>query len=376
MKKHFIDGVPRYFMPYSHDCFHNALASQLLYMGCNINIVLADYLSFMYDSENGYIGLNYPVKPSTTLELKEEELNTSMEFVYLPVPEYYSSKNKVQQTAKKEERISIKMYVDTDYEEAYARAKELIDSNKPVVAAIDLYHMPYHKYYKSGHALHYVVITGYDEDKRVFSLFDKNRITASDFDGEIGMDAVRTARSSEYKLTDGLRGEYTKALMNIWAEIEVGDNFKISEERIKNVLIESCKRMNGEKTVLGNKCGLGALELFTEELRAKKQEGLDDRNSYLFRTYYNENFKLISRGRKRFKEFISELGEWIPANIIEDTSEYLEQSAVHWDVCANLCIKLGITKSMSVLDNMTRQLQIVREVEQKITENLYRCSNT
>ena len=72
MKKHFIDGVPRYFMPHVHDCFHNALAAQLLYTGYNVNLVLADYLCFMYDKENGYMGVNYLFKYFTSVQFSEK----------------------------------------------------------------------------------------------------------------------------------------------------------------------------------------------------------------------------------------------------------------------------------------------------------------
>lgn len=373
MMKHFVEGVPRCSVPYSHDCLHNALASQLSYMGYNINIVQADYLSFMYSKENGCIGLNYLIDPSVVIVSNEEELNTSMEFIYLPLSKFYSSKNRVQPAVKHDEYLTIARYVNSYREEAYARTKELIDEGNPVIVAIDLYCMPYHKYCNARHALHFVVITGYDEKEGVFHVFDKNLVTASDFDGKLGIEEVMAARSSEYIVEDGKGGEYIRSLANIWVEAEAGENFKISDERLANILKESYKRMNGEKDVLGYKCGLDAIKLFRQSVTERKQESPDDRNLYLFRTYYNENFKLISRGRKRFREFIKELNGLVPADIIAATSEYLEQSAVHWDICANLCIKFGITRSVAMLDNMTKQLQLITELEQGITDNLYRC---
>jgi hypothetical protein len=373
MMKHFVEGVPRCSVSYSHDCLHNALASLLSYMGYNINIVQADYLSFMHSRENGCIGLNYLIDPSAVIISNEEELNTSMEFIYLPLSKLYSSKNTIQPVVKHEEYLTIERYVNSDREEAYARTKELIDEGNPVIVAIDLYHMPYHKYCNARHALHFVVITGYDEEEGVFQVFDKNVVTASDFDGKLGIEEVMEARSSDYIIEDGKGGEYTRSLSNVWIEAEVGKDFKISDGRLANIFKESYKRMSGEKDVLGYKCGLAAIKLFRESISDMKQEGPDDRKLYLFRTYYNENFKLISRGRKRFREYIKELNGLVPADLIASTSEYLEQSAVHWDICANLCIKFGITRSVAMLDNMAKQLQLITEIEQGITDNLYHC---
>jgi hypothetical protein len=370
MSKSFIEGVPRYFMPTSHDCFHNALASELLFMGLSPNIILADYLSFMYDRESGYIGLNYLGKPNTTVEFTEEELNTSLGFVYLLPPAHYTDTKEVRVTNQYKDRLTIRTFIEDSSEVAYTRAKELIDNKIPVAVAIDLYYMPYHKYYKANHALHYIVLTGYDEDEQTFTAFDKNPISGCDFDGKISMEEVMLARKSDNQMSNEFAGAYFRPVRNIWAEIDSSFKLKLTDEKIRNILLESYMRMKGEKKVLGMPCGLPVLDTLREDLLAKKETGLDDKSLAFFRTYYSENFKVVSRSRRRFREFLNELGDFVPADIISDISEFLNISSTSWDVCANLCIKLGITRSVKNLDPMAEQLETIKGAEQKILDKI------
>jgi hypothetical protein len=182
VEKRSIHNVPRYFEPHIHDCFQNVLSSQLLFMGLNPKILLADYLSFLYDADNGYVGLNYLFKPNTSVEFTEEELNTSHALLYYPVPVHYTESKETVRNRFKNDRVNVAMYMENNPENAHSRLKELIDGHLPVVAAVDLYYMKYHRAYKKDHGLHYVVITGYDEKEGVFELFDKYKLSSSDFD--------------------------------------------------------------------------------------------------------------------------------------------------------------------------------------------------
>ncbi|QNU67454.1 BtrH N-terminal domain-containing protein [Ruminiclostridium herbifermentans] len=364
-----IKNVPRFFEPYVSDCFHNALSAQFLYLGLNPNILLADYLSFLYDKETGYMGVNYLYKYNTSVEFSEKELNTSFELIYFPVPKLYEN-NIEHKAVTDKDQIIVKMYIENNPDGAYNRVKELIDQDIPVVVAVDLFYIRYHRAYQKEHGLHYVVITGYNEEEGWYELFDKYKLTNSDFDGKLQIDEIRIARASENPLSNAIMGEYSRPIQNVWCELENYKNFKVKTDRIIATLRESCSRMNSEKEVLGYQCGFEAINTLISDLNSKKSEELSETRQYMFKTYYNETFKTISRSRKRFKTFINELNDFIPQNSQEEISNLLEESSRHWDICANLSLKLGITKKLILIDDIIDQLNKVIINEQKVISSL------
>jgi hypothetical protein len=368
MDKNSIKNVPRFYEPHVSDCFHNALAAQLLYMGLNPNIILADYLSFLYDSDSGYMGVNYLYKYNTSVEFTEEELNTSFELAYFPVPEPFDRESIKNKYKIFEDRIIVRMYLEKDADRAYSRVKELIDENIPAVVAVDLFYMQYHKAYKKEHGLHYVVITGYNEEEGWFELFDKYRLSGSDFDGRLPIEEVQLARNSDNPQKNALMGEFTRPLQNVWCEVEIHNEFNIQDDRIMAVLMESCKRMRSQKRVLGCKCGFEAMDALLHDLANNKRDQLDEKNLYMFKTYYNETFKTIARSRKRFKVFINELSGLISPELQLEIASHLDESSRHWDICANLSLKLGITKKLLILEDIINQLQNIKQIELKAVE--------
>ncbi|MDF2986924.1 MAG: hypothetical protein K0R50_2434 [Eubacterium sp.] len=368
MDKHSIQNVPRYYEPYVSDCFNNALAAQLSYMGLKPNIILADYLSFLYDSETGYMGVNYLYKYNTSVEFTEEELNTSFQMAYFPVPELFSRVDSAKETKLLKDRILVKMYLENDSNLARQRLKELIDGDMPAVVAVDLHYMQYHRAYKKDHGLHYIVVTGYDEEGGWYELFDKYRLSSSDFDGRLPIDEIILARESENPQKNPLMGEFKRPLQNVWCEIGMHPEFKIEDKQLVAILKESCNRMSSRKNVLGIECGVNALNNLLHDLEYKKNEGLEEKNLYLFKTYYNETFKTIARSRKRFNAFLGELDGLVPSEVRSEAIHQLEESANKWDICANLSLKLGITRSIALINDIINQLGEIREREMQVVK--------
>lgn len=369
MDKHSIQNVPRYYEPYVSDCFHNALAAQLLYMGLNPTVILADYLSFLYDSQTGYMGVNYLYKYNTSVEFTEEELNTSFELAYFPVPENFGKAASSNKTELLKDKIIVRMYLENDSKLAYKRLKELIDGDMPAAVAVDLHYMQYHRAYKKDHGLHYVVVTGYDEEAGWYELFDKYKLSSSDFDGRLPIDELLLARASENPQKNPLMGEFSRPLQNVWCEIGIHDEFRIEDKQLIAVLRESCERMSSRKKVLGIQCGFNAFNALLQDLGNKKNEGLGEKNLYLFKTYYNETFKTIARSRKRFNAFIKEL-KLIPSEMQLESVHQLEESARKWDICANLALKLGIKRSIGLIDDIISQLGDIREREMQVVKSM------
>ncbi len=370
MKNTLIGKVPRYFEPYVNDCFHNAYAAVLEYMGLNTRLILADYLSFMYDRASDNIGVNYLYRMNTSVEFTEEELNTSLEFVYLPATKNFSSPAEgISGEVRYKDRVNINMYIDDNPDMAYSRLKSLIDGGKPVIAAVDLYYMSYHRAYMKEHGLHCIVITGYNEKEGWFELFDKFRLSSSDFDGRISIMEVNQGRVSENPLA--LSNNILKRpVKNLWIEIYGENNFQISNEKLMNVLVESCSRMTGKKQVLGQECGLKALDSFISGLLLKKEKGLDNADINWYRNYLNMSFKNIARNRKRLMVFVNEISRLLPENLVQEVCRYLDESSKHWDISASIALKLGIKKSLDLTDELVKQLSEVRNLESCLVEEL------
>ena len=362
-------NVPRYFEPYVNDCFHNAYSAVLLHMGLNPDIILADYLSFMYDCKNGYIGVNYFYRPNSTVEFTEDELNTSLEFVYLAPTTLYSHATVKDVDIRYKDRVNINMFIEDKPDVAYQRLKELLSNGIPVVAAVDLFHMKYHRAYGKEHGLHCVVFTGYDEDEGYFHLFDKYKLSSSDFDGILPITEVNMGRMSDNPLP-GVNMAQKRPVRNLWMEINSDKDFKVTEEKLLKVMSESCRRMRGQKEVLGYQCGLQAIELFSRNLLEKKNEKLDNEKVYWYRVYLNGSLKNISRSRKRFGVYIKEISSLLPEQLVTSLRVSLEESSKHWDICSSIALKLGIRKSLDMVDDLVSQLEIIREMENRIVEKL------
>ncbi|HEX2947348.1 MAG TPA: BtrH N-terminal domain-containing protein [Clostridia bacterium] len=369
MKKHTIENVPRYFEPNFHDCFHNVLSSLLRYKGLNTKLVMADYLSFMYERESGYIGLNYLDKPLNTILLTEEEMNTSLEYVFSPTTANYLDYNTVLNDSRYGDRVKILRFYDDDSERASLHLKDLIDRNEPTIIAVDLFYMHYHTAWQKEHGLHYVIVTGYDDEKGLIELFDKKLNIGSDFDGSLTTQEIMQARNSNNPHMDPLLGEYDRPLHNVWVEVKT-DSFAISDSKSLNIIRKSCSRMYGQEIVLGNKCGLAELDRFRNDLIIKTESELNNQVLSLFR-YYTTAFKTIARSRRRFRDFINELSPILPVDLITGVSGLLEDSSKCWELCSNISYKFAITKSRELVKSIFEKLGTAMECETKAVDRLY-----
>ena len=248
-------GVPRYFEPYVNDCIHNAYSAVVLHMGFKPEIVLSDHLSFMFNRENGFIGTNFIFRYSVSVQFNEEELNTSNPFAYFPATAEYSES---QLLLSKPDMLNIHMFYHDDTNVADERLKTVLRSGKAVVVLVDLFHMPFHRAYGKEHGFHAIVVTGYEDDS--YLLFDKYKISNSDFDGALSSANFIAGRTSDCPVYNPLAGHYNRPIRNLWMEMYAGDNFRSDELDIHSAFRESCERMLGRRRLLGQDCGIGQID--------------------------------------------------------------------------------------------------------------------
>lgn len=365
MSKYSISGVPRFFEPYVADCFQNAYGALVAYLNLNTDMILADYLSFLFDSETGYIGINFLHKPSKSFLFTREELNTSLEYACFPAVTCFGKRIPENVDQLPTDKIKISIYIEDDGQIAYERLRELINLEVPVVVVVDLYHMRYHRAFHKEHGAHAVVITGYNDEESYVELFDKYSLSGSDFDGRIPLEELQLARSSENCL-----GSYSKPIRNMWMEVGKSSRFYYSDIRWKTVIEESCKRMLGEKDILGFSCGLEVIGSFKKALFLKKQELPEEEIFPVYRYYYNYAFKMLSRSRTRFGVFLRQLEAELPDRLVDEVSIYLEESARRWEIISNLSLRLAMTKNAGSIDNLCNQLDRIRDNESRAVEKL------
>ncbi len=369
MLKHSIKDVPRYFVPHTSDCFQNAYGAVVSHLGLNPDLILADYLSFMFEAETGYIGMNFLHKSSPSFEFTEEELNTSLGYAYLPAVSCFSNNREVEAKEIPDDKIGICNYFEDNQETAHKRLKQLIDSEIPVVVVVDLYYMSYHRAYGKEHGAHAVVVTGYNEEEGYVELFDKYSLSGSDFDGRIPLNEFMLGRASENPVGSG-----SKPIRNMWMEINKKPQFFYNDQRWRSILEESCRRMLGEKDILGCKCGLNVIESFRKELLYKKKELPGEEVLLMYRYYYNSAFKIIARSRARFGIFLTQLKEKLPERLIDEAVINLNESSKKWEVISNVSLRLSMTKNINAIENLCSQLEHIRESESRAVETLIRCS--
>ncbi|WP_189010310.1 BtrH N-terminal domain-containing protein [Paenibacillus marchantiophytorum] len=371
--KNSVENVPRYYETYINDCFAAAYGACLAHQGHNPNIVLADYLSFMFNEETGYMGTTYMYRYSTSVEFTESELNSSLEFAYFPKTTYFNGSQETEGALEHSDRIQISLHIHDDPEVASDRVRELIDGDKPVAAVVDLYYMSYHRAYLKEHGLHAVVITGYDYEQKTYDIFDKYLLSSSDFDGKVPMDAFMQARLSDTPRISSVVGEYRRPIRHLWMEFDTGREFQITKDKLLAILQESYTRMRGEQSHNVGETGLGRIDAFRKSILLRKEQPIDETVALFFREYYNTCLKRVARGRNRFLVFVEEIADMLPQEAVTILGDQLRESAKRWDICANLALKLAISKAPRLLDDLERNLQAIIEIESRVVEQLRIC---
>lgn len=372
MKKNIVENVPRYFEPFVQDCFINTYSAALLFNGYNPNIMLTEYLSFVFDEQTGFIGTNFVLHDhQTSVEFSEDELNSSMELVYLSATTVYTGEHATLPSAYKD-RVMLQWFIHDDAQIAQDRAKQVIDSGQPVITTVDLFHMPYHDYYQKKHQFHSIVITGYDEVNQTYTVFDKYMIGNCDFDGTLTFEQLHAGRASEIIFENPKLGTQKRPIRNLWVELNMDKTYVLTNDKIFKVIEESCKRMLGETTVLGEECGLQKIDALRKFFKRKKETGIDDDLEHLLREHYLLYFKRLYRSRQRFKVFIHEISDLLPLDA-DEIIEMLEKSSNHWQILSTLALKLVVSKNLKIFDSLDKQLLSIIELEEQVIQNLNLC---
>jgi len=360
-----IANVPRYYEPYVCDCFTNAYGALLQHRKLDPAIGLADYLNFMYDPQIQQIGINFLHGYSDTVLFTEEELNSSMPFAYLPPTSVYDEAVAELPPGVTRDRVCIRQFVHDDPAVADARLQDKLRQGEPVSVVVNLHNIHYHRAYGTQHGIHALVVTGYDAAADEYLLFDKYAMSSSDFDGRLSKQELMTARNALCDMSNPLVGERARQVRHLWMELEADPELAFKEEQARVLMAGSLRRMKGEEQVLGVRCGFPALVLFCSDLAAKADQPFDERERFRFRFNYYNALKSVGRQRKRFLAFLAAADEAYGWNTLAQTRDWLTAAALHWDIAANLSLKLGLTAKLPLLAELTAQIGLAHKMEQQ-----------
>lgn len=360
-----VADVPRYYEPYVCDCFTNGYGALLQHRKLDPALGLADYLNFMYDPQLQQIGINFLHGYSDTVMFSEEELNSSMPFAYLPPTSVYSEPVAELPPELTKDRFAIRQFVHDDPAVADAQLQDKLRQGEPVSVVVNLHHIHYHRAYGTQHGIHALVVTGYDAATDEYLLFDKYAMSSSDFDGRLSRQELLTARNSLCDMSNPLVGEQSREVRNLWMELVADPALVFKEEQARILMTGSLRRMKGEEQVLGVRCGFPAFALFCSDLAAKVDQPFDERERFRFRFNYYNALKAVGRQRKRFLAFLTAADAAYGWNTLAKAGEWLTTAAQHWDIAANLSLKLGLTAKLPLLAELTARVELAQEVEQQ-----------
>lgn len=354
----------QYYEPFVSDCFTNNLASILLQSGFDPDTILCDYYSFVYNSESHIIGINYPLEFNKPVYLDQSYgnfLNAAYKYLrfFPPVQEGGYS------VSKETELIGVYRYTSDCPEFAWNRLKHLIDNGIPGLCAVDVYHMPYHRYYGQKHAIHYVTITGYDEVQGEVELFDRYKTIGSDFEGTVPLHEFIKARSSENPLDIDYESISGVPIRNLWVEVDIPESFHTDSAGLQDIIRQSINKMNTTGEWNGFSYGTAGMDRFIDDMRKVADWGTDLR--YYFIYCLRSAFKNLQRHRTRFDYFIKKVCITGNEVLLKGVGEKLHESSGEWQVLSNLAFKYGMKQSDTALESIIGHLKKIRETEAELS---------
>lgn len=366
-----IKPVTQYYEWFVSDCFTNSIANVIIQAGLDVNVVLCDYFSFFYNYSTHSIGANYPLDFNIPVYLDEkwqEFINNSYKYLkFWPVIDiddsYCFSK------ARDSGKINIHRYTSSSGKTAWNRTKQILDSGNMAVCAVDIYYMKYHRYYMKEHAIHYVNVTGYDEENNLVEIFDRYKTTGSDFEGEIDLEEFILARQSENPLELSYEGITGIAINNLWVEVNIPKDFSVEEEGRLAILKKSSAIMKGQGTDKTYLYGIPGFERFISDIEKIDQIDVDIRFYFVY--HFRSACKNLQRNRARFSNFIENSRVISDEKLKRAVLKDLMLSSELWGMLSNIVYKYGVKQKEETFVNIIKNLKEIKAIEMRVSNSLY-----
>lgn len=345
---------------YIQDCLMNCVSQVIEKKNVDLSTVFCDYYSFSYRYDNcNNFGANYILTDKLPVYLLNKYTdivnNTYCYLKFKPIRVYGNTESDKGYDVEYKDAVTLYRYITDSNEIAWKALKEAIDRGDVFICAVDIFWMPYHAYYKKKHAIHYILVMGYDDLNRTVEIRDVYSVTNSNFHGSISYDDIQSGRCSDNPYNDDMYGISGYEINNLWVDVRIPDDleFKINK---KSIISESLKRMICEERRDGIAYGLNGMKQWIRDLETYGMEKLIS-----IANFNDKRVACISlqKSRYRFKTFLDKYGNDIGEKKMNECCALVTDASDTWKSLGTLFLRFSVKPS----DNTYKRiLQAIRSI--------------
>lgn len=308
-------------------------------------------------------------------------LGSGISFVYVNLANapMVSGRNKVFEFEKilaKRLKIEIQCKKSKEYTVACKKVKQMLDKNQPVPVYVDMPYMSYlHMDADSHFGGHAIVLFGYDDEKKVFYVSDRDnhdypiRTPIGNMSEDfhlVSYDEMEKARSSVYRPFPA----GNKYLVFDFHNLGQNGQSLVTEEAVKEAVADVCDAMLNPPAQL---LGLNGISKLQREI-LNWRKFTDERLKTTGITNYFQISKDGGTGggifRKLYGEFLIEASQMFPALKLEDIGKGFVAAATKWDTLADRMWELGMQGKRDMLPGMSQMVADIHQEEKRLFTNL------
>jgi hypothetical protein len=253
-------------------------------------------------------------------------------------------------------RLNVKILCKTSkqYKIVFEKTKKLINNNEPVMVYVDMPYLKYLNLYKDSHfGGHSVVIFGYDEDKKVFYVSDRDSSDnpihtpkgkiSKDYH-LVSFDEMEKARSSNFRPFPA---------NNKYMEFDFSGIKIISSNIIQKAIRETCDNMLNPPAQL---LGINGIKKFSKEVLKWERFTKSKIKLAGVTNYFMVNTDGGTGGgifRKMYGEFLIEASEICKNSSISSCGKEFAKVSEKWEEIASLLWELSQNADINKLKNIS-----------------------
>jgi hypothetical protein len=269
--------------------------------------------------------------------------------------------------------ISIRVKQSKDYDAAFNKAKQMIDSDNPVLVYVDMPYMDYLGMDENSHfGGHSVVLFGYDDEKACFYVSERDNSeypirTPKGFINKdyhlVAYEQMQKARSSNYRPFPA---------NNKYLEFDFSGFQGVSKDTLVAAIMATCDRM---LNLPANLKGTNGIEKFSKEIKKWGKFDTDKLKRAGITNYFQINADGGTGGgifRKLFGGFLMEAAPAIQSTTVEEIGQGFVSLSVEWDTIAYKMWQLNETGNADLLEDMSFDIAKNYQTEVELLTKLQR----
>lgn len=257
-------------------------------------------------------------------------------------------------------------------DEIWARNKRLLDEGVPVVAAADVYHLPYTPYFGKKHSYHALLITRLDNDGHAYVA---DQYPPWFYSGPISFAELDQARSSANPADGLLSGNPIRYL---WTELEANGWEAGSRSLIAEALNINCSRFYGIDSSSSGKAGscfgFKALRELARLIESHAELGSEQRSRFLEDLHGKLYF--VPTRKNLWKCYLSHAFRDYRYAKLESGIAALHESVSDWKKLLHMTIKASMSPADSHYQLLMNTMDALLFKEKDLNYLLYDAAST